>query len=94
MVLSYLNKKPWHTGAFKNIEKVWLAERDAKDKDKVTDAKIKKLQEEKHNEDLKRMQIESGLIPKSHLNRLDWMYEGGAIKNTTAEEYLLGKPVD
>lgn len=22
------------------------------------------------------------------------MYEGGAIKNTTAEEYLLGKPVD
>jgi hypothetical protein len=24
---------------------------------------------------------------------MDWMYEGTAIKNTSAEEFLLGKPI-
>jgi len=26
MGLSYLNKKSWHPGSFKNIEEVWKAE--------------------------------------------------------------------
>mmetsp|Transcript_12654 Transcript_12654/g.12742 ORF Transcript_12654/g.12742 Transcript_12654/m.12742 type:complete len:257 (+) Transcript_12654:108-878(+) len=51
----------------------------------------RRLKEERHYEDLKKIQAEIGLIPKSHLQRLDWMYEGGSIKNTSSEEYLLGK---
>jgi hypothetical protein len=39
--------------------------------------RAKKLQEEKHNEELKRLQVEAGLIPKSHLERMEWMYEWG-----------------
>ena len=53
----------------------------------------RRLKEEQHYEELKRLQVEAGLIPKSRLQRLDWMYEGGAIKNTSSEEYLLGRPV-
>jgi hypothetical protein len=94
MGLAFLNKKSWHTGSFQNIEKVWIAEMKEEEKQRKTKEAQRRLKEEQHYEDLKRMQVEAGLIPKSHLQRLDWMYEGGAIKNTSSEEYLLGKPVN
>jgi hypothetical protein len=31
----------------------------------------RRLKEEQHYEELKRLQVEAGLIPKSHLQRLD-----------------------
>lgn len=40
------------------------------------------------------MEIEAGFLPKSREQRLDWIYESGAIKNTSSEEYLLGKPFE
>jgi hypothetical protein len=33
------------------------------------------LAEEKNIEELKRIQVEAGLIPKSHLDRMEWMYD-------------------
>jgi len=40
----------------------------------LKDERIRKLKEEKHIEDLKRQQVEAGIIPASTLQRLDWMY--------------------
>jgi hypothetical protein len=42
---------------------------------------------------LKKLQIEAGLIPSSHLQRLDWMYQGTEHTQniTTSEEVLIGK---
>jgi len=55
MGLSFLNKKSWHSGAFKNIELVWLAQEAEKDKKKKAEEQKKKLIEEKYNNELKRM---------------------------------------
>ena len=43
--------------------------------------------------------MEAGLIPASTLERLDWMYSdrnaaNGGADQQTAEEYLMGKPVE
>lgn len=94
MGLAFLNKKSWHTGSFQNIEKVWIAEMKDQEEKRLTREAQRRLKEEQHYEELKRLQVEAGLIPKSHLQRLDWMYEGGSIKNTSSEEYLLGRPVN
>jgi hypothetical protein len=55
MGLSFLNKKGWHTGAFKNIEQVWLAEETEKDRKKKNEEMKKKLIEEKYNNELKKL---------------------------------------
>ena len=54
---------------------------------------VKKLKEERQIEELKKLQIEAGLIPASHLQRLDWIYQGPECNKdiTTAEEVLIGK---
>ena len=56
---------------------------------------MKKLKEERQIEELKKLQVSAGLIPEAHLQRLDWMYQGAECTSniTTAEEYLLGKPL-
>lgn len=53
--------------------------------------------EERHNEILKKLQVEAGFIPKSHLDRMEWMYDWGnklTENQKTAEEFLLGKAID
>lgn len=77
MGLDYLMKKVWHPGSMKNIEKVWLAEEKQREIDHKHLEMKKKLQEERHNEELKKLQVEAGLIPRSHLDRMDWMYDWG-----------------
>jgi hypothetical protein len=50
--------------------------------------------EEQHNEELKRIQVEAGLIPRSHLDRMEWMYDWGNKINQQEknnEEFLTGK---
>lgn len=96
MGLSFLNKKGWHTGGFKNMEQVWLAEEAEKDRKKKQEEMKKKLVEEKYNNELKKMQVQAGLLPKSELDKMDWMYNFYDHANTknNAEEYLLGKKVD
>lgn len=75
MGLSYLNKKNWHPEKFSNIEQVWAAEQKESEAERLKTERIKKLREEKHIEDLKRAQVEAGMIPESSLQRLDWMYQ-------------------
>ncbi|MCQ2818900.1 MAG: pre-mRNA-splicing factor CWC25 family protein [archaeon] len=96
MGLSFLNKKIWHPGSFANIEKVWIAEQKHKELERKAIENAKKVKEEKAIEDLKKLQAENGLIPKSHLNRLDFMYQGPDSKNKliSAEEFLLGKSIE
>lgn len=97
MALSYLNKKNWHPEKFSNIEKVFLAEQDKDDKERKQKDRINKLREEKHIEDLKRMQVEAGIIPASSLQRIEWMYTDRNAQSKdeqTAEEFLMGKPID
>jgi hypothetical protein len=96
MGLSFLNKKIWHPGSFSNIEKVWIAEQKHKELERKAIENAKKVKEEKAIEELKKIQVEHGLIPASHLNRLDFMYQGpeNSSKINTAEEFLLGKPLN
>lgn len=94
MGLAFLNKKSWHTGSFQNIEKVWIAEQKKKELDRHQAELGKKLKEERHMEELKRLQVEAGLIPASHLNRMDWMYQGANKQyEKKNEDYLLGKKI-
>ena len=96
--VSFLNKKDFHTGSFKNIEKVWLAEQRKLEQDREIAEHHKRLQEEKYEEELKRHKVQAGLMGESELNKMDWMYNHANIykdreKNIT-EEYLLGKPLE
>ena len=93
MGLSFLNKKTWHPGSFGNIEKVWIAEQKHREQEKKQIENMKKLKEERQIEELKKLQVEAGLIPASHLQRLDWMYQGPECTSNiiTAEEVLIGK---
>lgn len=77
MGLDYLNKKVWHPGSMKNIQKVWQVEQIQKEINKKSRERAKKLLEEQHNDELKRIQVEAGLIPRSHLDRMEWMYDWG-----------------
>lgn len=93
MGLDYLNKKVWHPGSMKNIQKVWQVEQVQKQINKKARERAKKLLEEQHNDDLKRIQVEAGLIPRSHLDRMEWMYDWGnkINQNKTNQQFLTGK---
>ena len=96
MGLSFLNKKIWHPGSFANIEKVWIAEQKHKELERKAIEKAKEIKEEKAIEELKKIQVANGLIPASHLNRLDFMYRGPESSSSiiTPEEFLLGKSLN
>lgn len=78
------------------MEGVWVKEQKQIEDQKKHVERMKKLQEERHNEELKRMQVEAGHIPRSYLDRQEWMYDYGnkLSQQKSTEEYLLGKPVD
>ena len=67
MGLKFLNKKTWHTGSFKNIEIVWKAQQEEKRRRRNQEENLKKLKEEKHMEELKKLQVQAGLIPETDL---------------------------
>ena len=94
--MNFLNKKIWHPGSFANIEKVWIAEQKHKELERKAIEKAKKVKEEKAIEELKKIQVANGLIPASHLNRLDFMYQGPESSSSiiTPEEFLLGKSLN
>ena len=74
MGLSYLSKKTWHPEKFSNIEQVFNAEQKKDNEARLREERIRKLKEERHIEDLKRDQVNAGIIPASTLHRIDWMY--------------------
>lgn len=93
---AFLNKKEFHTGSFKNMESVWIAEQKKLQQDKQFLEQKKRLLEEKYSEELKRMQVKAGLLPESALNKMEWMYRYNLAEDNQniAEDYLLGKAVD
>lgn len=95
MGLAFLNKKSWHTGSFKNIEEVWKAKEKAKEQARRREEIKKKLIEEKYSDELKKMQIDAGLLPESAMNRMEWMHgvHDNMDSKNNAEQYLLGKQV-
>jgi len=88
--LAFLNKKQWHTGHIRNIEKVWHAEQKAAEEKTRLEQLKKELNEERQIEELRKMQVDAGLIPQTTLNRVDWLYTGPQA-GPSLEEYLLGK---
>lgn len=95
MGLSFLNKKIWHPGSFANMEKTWVTEQKYREVEIRAIEKAKKIKEEKVLEEMKKIQVNKGLIPASQLNRLDFMYQcpvpEGNQKNNQNEDFLLGK---
>ena len=67
MIPKYLNKKVWHPGSVKNIQKVWEAQQARLEVIKRQKERAKKLLDELHNTEMKRLQVEAGLIPESEL---------------------------
>jgi hypothetical protein len=57
-----------------NVKGVWLAERRVEEQEKKRTEHLKRLKEEKQIEDLKRIQVQQGIIPESSLNMIEWMY--------------------
>ena len=53
----------------KNVKKTEEINNKSENK-KVKDERIKKLNEENHIEDIKKMQVEAGMIPESYQNRI------------------------
>ena len=98
MGLSFLNKKIWHPGSFANMEKTWVTEQKYREVEIRAMEKAKKIKEEKVLEEMKKIQVNKGLIPASQLNRLDFMYQcpepEGTQKNNPNEDFLLGKRIN
>ena len=98
MGLSFLNKKIWHPGSFANMEKTWVTEQRYREVEIRAIEKAKKIKEEKVIEEMKKIQVDKGLIPASQLNRLDFMYQcpdpEATQKSNPNEDFLLGKRLD
>ena len=98
MALSFLNKKIWHPGSFANMEKTWVTEQKYREVERRAIEKAKKIKEEKVYEEMKKIQVEKGLIPAYHLHRLDFMYQcpqpEKAENKDENEDFLLGKRLD
>ena len=65
MGLSFLNKKIWHPGSFANMEKTWVTEQKYREVEIRAIEKAKKIKEEKVLEEMKKIQVNKGLIPAS-----------------------------
>ena len=82
----------WHPQTFHNKEKVWLAEQKRDEDVRKTEEWRKEINEERRREEMERLQVEAGILPK-RTPRLDWMY-GGAVAQFAQqdrEDYLLGR---
>lgn len=78
-------KKAWHPSTRSNLEKVYLAEKEAEEEQK----QIQQLKEEKRQEQekkyLRELREKAGLsLPKS--DRLDWMYQATDTRDIKSSE--------
>ena len=74
---------------------MWIVEQKEKEGERRYLEHVKKLKEEKQIEELKRLQVEAGIIPESSLQKIEWMYSerNPANNANSAEDYLLGKTI-
>ncbi|XP_010518014.1 PREDICTED: pre-mRNA-splicing factor CWC25 homolog [Camelina sativa] len=74
MALKFLNKKGWHTGSLRNIEKVWKAEQ----KHEAEQKKLEELRLQIHQEtecsEFREIKEQAGLVPKRQ-ERVEFMYD-------------------
>merc|ERR1711988_1082779 len=85
--LCFLNKKPWHPGSIKNMERVSKREFEAELEIKKNQEKIKELKKDRELEELLRLGNRSGSSTIRNVS-LDWMY-GGAHGGTTPKSFLV-----
>ena len=80
------------------MEKTWVTEQKYREVERRAIEKAKKIKEEKVYEEMKKIQVEKGLIPAYHLHRLDFMYQcpqpEKAENKDENEDFLLGKRLD
>jgi len=80
------------------MEKTWVTEQRYREVEIRAIEKAKKIKEEKVIEEMKKIQVDKGLIPASQLNRLDFMYQcpdpEATQKSNPNEDFLLGKRLD
>lgn len=63
MALKFLNKKGWHTGSLRNIERVWKAEQAEEAEKRKTEELKKQVAAEKEKAEFRAMQERAGLRP-------------------------------
>jgi hypothetical protein len=101
---AYLAKKSWNPGNIKNVEDVWVKEKQQQEQQKLWEDRQKLIEDERAEEELEQLQVEAG-VKKGVAGRLKWMYEGGGVSTTEhqqqpktiiqdekeREKYLLGE---
>lgn len=86
-------KKSWHPMTVRNQEIVWKLEQQQQDEDKKVKQYQKELQREKQIQDLKKLQVDTGLIhPSAATEKMEWMYASSTQKPSSyQDDFLLGK---
>ncbi|XP_010508324.1 PREDICTED: pre-mRNA-splicing factor CWC25 homolog [Camelina sativa] len=74
MALKFLNKKGWHTGSLRNIEKVWKAEQKHEAEQKKLEELRLQIQQEKERSEFGEIKEQAGLVPKRQ-ERVEFMYD-------------------
>merc|ERR1712078_487680 len=72
--LCFLNKKPWHGGSIKNMEKVTKNEIAEELNKRKREEKIKELKKDRDLEAMLRLSEKSGSVAPRDIS-LDWMYK-------------------
>ncbi|RLM62130.1 hypothetical protein C2845_PM14G18050 [Panicum miliaceum] len=85
MALKFLNKKGWHTGSLRNIERVWKAEQAEEAEKRKTEELKKQVAAEKEKAEFRAMQERAGLRPAQE--RLDFLYESGLAVGKSSEGF-------
>ncbi|WVZ92302.1 hypothetical protein U9M48_038379 [Paspalum notatum var. saurae] len=85
MALKFLNKKGWHTGSLRNIERVWKAEQAEEAEKRKTEELKKQVAAEKEKAEFRAMQVRAGLRPAQE--RLDFLYESGLAVGKSSEGF-------
>ena len=94
MGLKFLQKKKWHPLTIENLEAVWLAEQKHKEERTMLKEHNKRIEEERKDEELKRAQVQAGLIPKSELQKMTWMYDVPNVAQNKGETVCLSQKIN
>ncbi|BAF24068.1 pre-mRNA-splicing factor CWC25 homolog [Oryza sativa Japonica Group] len=91
MGMKFLNKKGWHTGSLRNIERVWVAEEKEKEEQRKIQELKKQQDEEREKAAFRKLQEDAGLKPRQE--RLDFLYESGlAVGKGSSEGFQALQP--
>ncbi|EFH56353.1 hypothetical protein ARALYDRAFT_903835 [Arabidopsis lyrata subsp. lyrata] len=74
MALKFLNKKGWHTGSLRNIEKIWKAEQKHEAEQKKIEELPLQIQQEKERSEFRAIKELAGLVPRRP-ERLEFLYD-------------------